>query len=241
MVKIRASAIKSAADLKKRLKKGGGGGAYLTRIPADGSITVRFLSEPDGPTWVEYFEHFNDAKKFFPCSDDCDACREGDKPSKRFLTSAVDVQENKVAPLVVPASAMTSLNKKYEKYATLLDRDYEISRSGAGFDTEYEVTPEPPSKMNLARFDPLDLLSLLQSQLDGEEDEEDEDEAPNSKKGGKSRTRPSPPRDDDDGILDDEEDEDDDDAPPRRKIAVKKNAVPKSTKATGKKIIKKRG
>ena len=38
----------------------------------------------------------------------------------------------------MPKSVAASLLKKYDKYATLLDRDYELSRSGAGLETEYD-------------------------------------------------------------------------------------------------------
>ncbi len=246
VVKIRGGAVKSVADLKKRLKKGGGA-SYLTRTPSDGSITVRFLAEPEDEKWVEYFEHFDEQRKFYPCSDDCDGCRTGDKPSKRYLTSAVDVQENKVVPLVLPVSAMNSVIKKYDKYGTLLDRDYEISRSGTGFDTEYEVTPEPPTKMNLNRFDTIDLMPLLASQLDDDDDDSDEDSKSTRKKPG----RKGPRQDDSKGILDndddddddeDEDDEDGDDVPPRKSKGKTRpvSKTPASAPAKGKKIIKKR-
>lgn len=226
---IRGGKVRSMKSLKSGLKKGGGAG-YLSRVPADGSLTVRFLTEPT--EWVEYYEHFDQVKKFYPCTDDCDGCRAGETPSRRYLANALDVAENKVIPLVLPKTLAGSVTKKYDKYATLLDRDYELSREGTGFDTEYDVTPEPPSKVNVGRYDLLDLWALLEAQLesDGEDDEDDdEDDEPKSKRPAK-KTAPSrrASRDDDDEDDDDEDDEDEDDEPApksRRTAPSKRRAV----------------
>ena len=210
MAKIRGGKVKSIAGLKSSLKKGSGAG-YLSRVPADGALTVRFLTEPTG--WVNYYEHYDAVRKFYPCSDDCPGCLEGDRPSQRYLANAVDVAEGRVIPLVMPKTMAASVLKKYEKYGTLLDRDYELTRSGQGFDTDYEVTPEPPSKMNLDRFDALDLWELLEGQLDmadnSEADSDDEDDA-DDVPAPMSKKRAVAPQDKEDDV-DDEDDEDDED------------------------------
>lgn len=217
--KIRGGKVKSIASLKSSLKKGGGS-QYLTRVPAEGSLTVRFLAEPDdeGNGWVAYYEHYDSVRKFYPCSDDCPGCLEGDKPSARYLANALDVAEARVIPLVLPKSLASSVLKKYEKYSTLLDRDYELSRSGTGFDTEYDVTPESPTKMNIGRFDLIDLEEILQSQLDmaegspsskGDDDDEEEEERPSrtpAAKRPKSKAVDEDDEDDDDDESDEEED-----------------------------------
>lgn len=244
MAKIKGGKAGSIKALKSKLKKGGGGDQFLSRVPADGSIIVRFLEEPD--QWVEYFEHFQRDRAgswSFPCVENCQESHEGDdKPKKRYLCNAVDTQENKVVPLQLPVSAVSSLVKKYDKYGTILDRDYEISKSGTGFDTEYDVDAEPPTRMNLDRFDLLDLDGILQAQVDGggdtDDDDEEEDETPRKSKGPKKRPAPIDTDDDDDAVDDDDdEDDDEDDAPPPRK-AMKKKAAPSKTPA--RKIIKKK-
>lgn len=211
MPKIRGGKVKSMGGLKSSLKKGGGAG-YLTRVSADSSLTVRFLTEPEG-NWVQYYEHYDDTRKFYPCTDDCPGCADGDSPSQRYLANALDVADGKVIPLVMPKTLAASAVKKYEKYGTLLDRDYEIERSGSGFDTSYEITPEPPSKMNVSRFDLIDLEEILAAQLqDEDEDVEDEDESDDDEdetlakfqKVAKKRAAKKP-------VVEDDEDEDDDD------------------------------
>lgn len=212
--KIRGGKVKSLASLKTSMKKGGGGSQYLKRVPADDSLTVRFLTEPT--EWVTYFEHYDAVRKFYPCTDDCPGCTEGDRPSARYLANALDVAETNVIPLVMPKTMAASVLKKYEKYATLLDRDYELSRSGTGMDTEYDVTPEAPSKMNIARFDLIDLMEILEGQLamaenaeSDDDEDDDEDEAPKARTRKKATAAPkSKVADDDD--EDEDEDEDDD-------------------------------
>jgi len=210
MATIKGGKIKSIANLKASMKKGGGGSAYLSRVPADASLTVRFLTEPDDENngWVQYYEHYDQVRKFYPCTDACPGCMEGDRPSARFLSNALDVAEGKVIPLVMPKSMAASILKKYEKYATLLDRDYELSRSGTGLDTEYDVTPEPPSKMNLTRFDLIDLWDILKDQLAQAEgivsSGDDEDDAPKATKPLRA-VKPAPADDDDDADEDDDE------------------------------------
>lgn len=212
MATIKGGKVTSIKRLKSDLKKGGGS-QFLKRVPADDTLTVRFLTEPT--EWVNFFEHYDPVRNFYPCSDDCPGCDEGDRPSQRYLANALDVEDTRVVPLVLPKTLAGSIIKKYEKYATLLDRDYELEREGTGFDTTYDVTPEAPAKMNVSRFDLLDLWAILEGQLemadkaDGDDDAEDDD-IPAAKRGTPSRkpVKAKAPVDDDDD--DDDEDEDDD-------------------------------
>jgi len=215
MAKIKGGAVKSMAGLKASLKKGGGS-QYLSRVPADASITVRFLTEPED--WYGYYEHYDPVRKFYPCSDDCPGCTEGERPSGRYLSNALDVAEGKVIPLVLPKSMVSSLVKKHEKYGTMLDRDYELSRSGNGLDTEYDVTPEAPTKMNLTRYDLIDLEELLESQLemaesakDSSDDDDDDDDTPAPRRNAGPSPRKSIAADDDDDDDDADDDVSDDD------------------------------
>lgn len=230
MAGIRGGKVKSIKALKTSLKKGSSG-SYLARVGEDGRI-VRFMTEPD--EFIEYFEYYDETENsYFPEVEGVTPnLREGQRSSKRFLASAVDVSEGKVIPLVLPATVMTSLLKKYDKYATLTDRDYEITKEGTGKQTVYDVTPEPPTRMKMDRYEEIDLMKMLEAQIPGgdieDEDGDDEDEAPRkSSRGGGGRKRPKPPVDDDD---DDDDEDDEDEAPVRRKKPVAK-ASPKKRPA----------
>lgn len=213
MATIKGGKVKSIAMLKSSLKKGAGGSRYLSRVPADDSLTVRFLTEPT--EWITYFEHFDQVRKFYPCTDECPGCTEGAAISVRYLCNALDVSETRVIPLVMPKSMAGSILKKYEKYATILDRDYELSRSGTGLDTEYDVTPEPPTKMNIDRFDLIDLMAILEGQLEmadstsSDSDDEEEDKPKSTgKKPARKAAAPVVVEDDEDEDEDEEEEED---------------------------------
>jgi hypothetical protein len=227
---IRGGQVKSVKSLRNSMKKGGGGQG-LTRVPADDPMTVRFLHEPD--TWFEFFEHFDETKKrFFVCVDGCEYCADDQRPSKRVLASVVLTDEGKVVPLAMPAMLVNRMLNKYDKYATVMDRDYELVRTGQGFDTEYDVTPEAPNKMKLSRFELLDPVEILESMApdSDDDDDDDEDEAPRSK----SKSRPAPKRrpvDEDEDEDDDEDDEDEDEEflRPKRSGAVKPKAKPRAT------------
>lgn len=228
MAGIRGGKVGSFKKLKASVKKGANS-SYLSRIGAEG-ITVRFMQEPD--EWIEYFEYYDETEKqFFPEVEGVTPnLSEGQRSSKRYLAAAVDVAEGKVIPLVLPKSVVSILVKKYEKYNTLIDRDYEITREGTGFDTEYDVTPEPPMKMKMARYQMIDLMAALESQIPGgdiddeEDDDEDEDETPVRKKTRAGRSSKRVVEEDEDDDLDDE---DEDDEPVRKRPAPRKKPVPK--------------
>lgn len=182
MPELAGGKVGSINKLKKSLKKGGS--AFIRRVPKDDSLIVRFLTEPD--EWYGFYQHYETrGKQFFsyPCmADDCHGCAvEADK-SFRYLSSVVDVTEGRVVPLELPKTLANSLMVKYDKFGTLTDRDYDLTRAGDGFDTTYDATPEAPTKVNLKRYEALDLEEVLMEAWeqvfadDDGDDDDDEDE-----------------------------------------------------------------
>ncbi len=159
-MKLNAKKMGTMKALKDSLKKGGSGGSmnYIKNVPADG-ITVRFLTEPE--EWFGYMEYWDsDAKTFVPMTEG-EILPDGAKPSFRYLANAVDVETDRVIPLKLSKTAANSLILKYDKYDTIVDRPYELQKHGEGLDTTYDVTPDAPSKMNMAKYEPLDLELIL--------------------------------------------------------------------------------
>lgn len=173
--KIRGGSVGSMTRLKKSLKKSSRRDQIVT-IKEDG-LVVRFLTEPE--EWFEFYEHYDDTRTgsyYFPCVEGCEYCEENpnDRPSKRYLANAVDTEEGTAIVLKLPQSAAGSLVKKYDRFQTIMDRDYSLSREGTGFDTEYDVTPESQSKFNVAKYEVADLQAVLESVLDADEDDDDD-------------------------------------------------------------------
>lgn len=151
-----------------------GGNFETRRIKDKEELRVRFLGDP-GETvngykaWVGYQEHYDAAKKaFFPCADDgtCEGCADGNRKSRRYLVSVIDMSAKEVIALVLPASLGEELLQKYDKFHTLKDRVYEIGRSGSGInDTTYSVDYGEVKVVDMSRFQALDLVAILNRQL----------------------------------------------------------------------------
>jgi hypothetical protein len=152
----------------KRLKESLKGIGPIRFIPRDGRLMVRFLEEPN--KWVKYFEVFDPVKNVgWPVPEDESAPGYPDpdmRKTKRYLCNAVDTERDEVIALQLPASLVNDLAVRFERYDTLMDREYELFRSGTGLDTSYGLTPEPASKKNMAKYKALDLEDCLQQAYD---------------------------------------------------------------------------
>ncbi len=199
------------------------------------SITIRFLEEPD--KWFGYNEHWMKDGGPIPCvADDCAGCDSDEESERRknprYLINVYCADENKVIPLKMTKMAADIAFRYYEKRGTVLDRDYEFSRSGAGMqDTKYLLEPDVPSKFT-KKIKLRDLEALVMSMLgyDDEDDDAVEEDRPARRK--PSRTRPRNTRDDD-PYEDDDEDEDDEEEeerPVRRRSTAIKRTTKKPTR-----------
>ena len=160
-MKLSAKKMGSMKAVKDSLKKGGSSGnfkTYIKNIPADG-LTVRFLTEPE--EWFGYYEYWDDSAKTFVPMVEGEILPDGAKPSFRYLTNALDIDNDRVIPLKLAKTAANVLILKYDKYDTMMDRNYEVQKHGEGLDTTYDVTPDAPSKMVLTKYDLLDLEQIL--------------------------------------------------------------------------------
>lgn len=216
----------SAANLKRSLKSGSSD--YLLRVAADTEIEIRILKEPE--EWFEYEEHYSDVHKFFPCDDtECIGCEEGLKTSKKVALPVYDIGNETVRVMAAPKGVAEKFLAKYDRYKTLLDRNYLVVREGSTQEnTTYEVETQPPTKMKLVKLAAKvpDLEEMIASQIPSPDD--DDDFMPPRQRGKKKTSTSKKPtarrtiRSDDD---------DEDYTPPRRHVAKK----------TAKKVVKKKG
>ena len=233
--KIKGGEVGSVKALRKSLKRSAGGGQYIKTIPEEG-INVRFLTEPD--KFVEYFEHYDEdhEPRYYPCSEDCEGCDMNLSKSKRYLANALDLDDgNKVVPIKIPASLMSRLLKRFDKFETLTDRDYELSKEGSGMDTEYSEAYESPSKRNVKKYELIGLWELLEQQLNPDDDDDDDDDEPPAKsprRGGAAKKIVKRRQ------VEEDDDEDDEDERPIKKV-VKKSGSRPVKKSISKKPIRK--
>jgi hypothetical protein len=189
--------IGSMKAMKDSLKSKGN--PNIRNVPSEDSLTVRFLDEPED--WYGYYEHYVNGS-YQPCvSDDCEGCNSNDpneqRKNFRYLANGYVVDDQKVRAIKMPKSLVEQLVGYYEKKGTIMDRDYELSRTGSGqMDTKYMASPESPVAMKLSRFEKqkFDLADVLDS-LIGVADDDDE---PEPKKKPKKKKDANPWADEDD-------------------------------------------
>lgn len=234
---VRGSTVGSLTNLRKSLKsKGGIGGGKIKIISAEQTFAVRFLTEPD--KWFGYYEHYNKTDGFFPCYEGECCTNSTDRASMKYLANVFVQEDNKVMALKIPKSLAEDLMRSCDKYTTMQDRWYEVSRVGTGMsDTKYSRDAETPTRFKLPRGAELhDLHKLMQGMVDAAEDEEEEEEETNTARKKRAASRTSGPArrssrevlDDDEDEEEEDDDEDDDyEPPPRRRSAVAKKASAK--------------
>jgi hypothetical protein len=137
-----------------------------------GETRVRFLSEISD--WNEYWEHFDDTVKFFPCTGDkstCPGCtspvERTAKASKRYLAPVLDPKTGKVWGLKMGIDLANRMSLRSDRNnGTVVNRDYTLIRTGDGLDTEYDVEQEEIVAINLDVYrESIDMDELLMTQF----------------------------------------------------------------------------
>lgn len=215
-----------SAKNARRSVKGGGGNGVLRRLKADEVLKVRFLQEPED--WEEgYYHYLNGKFQWCNRTRKCDGCRSQDRARKIVLANAVDLEKGQVVIMQMPPTLADQVLKRYDKWETVMDRDYELSREGSGQnDTRYSVDYDPPKKRNLDRYELHDIAENILAEIGDDDEDEDDDEEPRSTKGSRSKGKAAARRvrrqdedddedDFDDDDTDDEDEDEDDDYTPR--------------------------
>jgi hypothetical protein len=230
----------SLKTLKQSLAKGGNN-AWIKYIPKNGSMNVRFIQEPE--EWINYVEHYDTVlRKSFPCNGEqgCPGCQGDARKSSRYLANAVDVDNDRVIPLQMPKDLANRLVVRYERNGTLTDRDFELSRSGDGLDTVYDLDAGAADRKKIDKYSPLDLIKVLTDAFNEVfgSDTDDDDSAPvvpKSKPKPIQRSKAAKMLDKHEPDVDDEKDEDEVEVEvPIEKPALKA-AKAKADKKAGKK------
>jgi hypothetical protein len=157
--KVAGSKLGTIEAVKASLKRGANSNVNYIKHVGDEGMVVRFLTEPED--WFGYQEYYDvENKQFVPMVVD-EVLPDGVRPSFRYLTCALDTKTDRVVALKLAKTCANLLMIKYEKYGSVLDRNYELDRHGVGLDTTYDVTPCSPTKMNTSKYDLLELDEIL--------------------------------------------------------------------------------
>lgn len=168
-----AGVAKSIDDLRRTASAGGGrsGRSAQIFIKPDSSLKFRFLTEPTA--WMEYQEHYDEAqKKFVPAIDndplDNHPVERTRQTSRRWLANILNVEDGRVHILKLNNDQVNKLLTRFQRYGTIMDRNYEIIREGGGRDSKYDMDNDDPQQMDLSRH--MDKLHDLEDFLLGEVD-----------------------------------------------------------------------
>ena len=80
-----------------------------------------------------------------------------ERKSNRYLANVVDLDRDKVIPLLMPRDLANRFVVRYERNGTLIDRDFELSRTGEGLDTVYDLDAGVADRKKIDKYTPLNL------------------------------------------------------------------------------------
>lgn len=211
----------SKKAVRAAMKGSTNSGAFL-RLKDGDRLKVRFLTEMGD--WERAYYHWLDS--FLWCSrrPDCRGCEANDKPKRIWLANVLNREDGKVSILQVPYTVSEQLQLKDDKYDTIMDRDYEISRTGSGqYDTKYSLDWDSPRPFKAERYKTLDAAAAILTELgldddDDDEEEDEEDEPRTSRKSSRSSSSRSVRRSrhDDEDVDEDDDEEDEEETRPRK-------------------------
>jgi len=122
----------------------GGDGTNYLRALKEGDTVVQFLTEPE--EWIGYYEHFNPTPGgySFPCTQesDCPGCNSDSEKMKgrtRKVAFTCMVDGKWINVYKVPKKYAEKVARRQERTGTLLDREYILTRTGKGTDTDYDI------------------------------------------------------------------------------------------------------
>lgn len=209
------------SDIKKEISKSGTNKGKFLYLKDGAKIRVRFLTDFEDGIDVSFHDSY-ELSVNVPCQErygrECPYCDNEDIRTRNQYVWCVYDYESKEVKLLMYAinncSPVGALAALYESYGTLLDRDYEIKRSGNGTNTTYSVIPMDKSVFRNKQAKALSEQAILKAidkaypceGVDDEEDEEDE-EKPKKTKNTKKSNKPMNPPEEEPGDGWDEEEE----------------------------------
>lgn len=135
-------------DIKQAVKNSGSNKGKIVYFKADTKVRVRFLQDVEDGIKIPFHDSFALGVNV-PCQETygrtCEHCEDEELRTRdQFAWSVYDYDANEtklIMAAVNNCSPVPPLVGMYEAYGTLMDRDYVITRSGAGTSTTYSVVP----------------------------------------------------------------------------------------------------
>lgn len=163
-VKIKRHSEATIVGALEKRKSMGEGQVY--RVKSDRTLEVTFLVEPT--EWVEIQQVWINRKPVIITDENYDelVVQEGLRPGSRFLANVVLKNTNDSVILDMPITLARDVMKFYQRYGTVTDRTYELSRTGEGLETEYNVFPGDKVNLDLTKYTVYDVEDAINAEIE---------------------------------------------------------------------------
>jgi len=207
-------------DIKNAVKNAGSNKGKFVYFKADSKVRIRFLQDVEDGIKITFHDSFALGVNV-PCQlqygRECPQCSDEDLRTRDlFAWSAYDYDANEVKVVMAAVNAFSpipALIGMYEEYGTLLDRDYVISRSGAGTSTSYTVVPMDKAAFKNKKAKPLSnnkkILQIVDKAYPGDESEDDDGEEAPVVKTKKKKAAANKQKEEEEETWDDTDDDSD--------------------------------
>jgi hypothetical protein len=170
----------SEQELHQLMTRKGGDGIPLLRLTEDqNTVTVRFLTEP--LEWFCYRSYFDAEDKRSYLVEEGESSPNGESVRSKWLANVLNIESDRVMVVDMPQSLAEQIYTRWakSKAGTIMDRDFELLRSGSGKNnTSYQASPEAPLKRLLDKYEIIDLEEILEFMFTPRVDDDDLDTEP---------------------------------------------------------------
>jgi len=145
-------------SVKKQIKNASSNFNDVFYVGEDEKKRVRFIDDFEDAIQIRWHDKYEDEIDT-PCLEyynlPCPYCESNDSDLRtrdQFAWTIYNYDQEAKQIFLFAANNYTPVSDLvglYESYGTLLDRDYTISRTGTGFDTNYQVIPMDKSKFKV--------------------------------------------------------------------------------------------
>lgn len=190
------------SDIKKEISKAGTNRGKILFLKDGSKVRVRFLTDFEDGIAVPFHDSY-EQNVTVPCQEvfgrECPYCEDDSMRTRtQYVWCVYDYEAKEVKLLMHPVSRCSpvgTLASLYESYGTLLDRDYEIKRTGNGTNTMYSVISMDKEKFRNTKVKAMSEQAILKTidkayPCDDTDEEEDDDEESTDKKSKKIMNEP---------------------------------------------------
>lgn len=143
-------------SVKKQIKNASSNFSDVFYLGEDDKRRVRFIDDFEDAVQVRWHDKYADEIDT-PCLEyynlPCPYCNNNDVRTRdQFAWTIYNYEQEAKQIFLYAANNFTPVSDLvglYESYGTLTDRDYTVSRTGTGFDTNYQVIPMDKSKLKV--------------------------------------------------------------------------------------------